>query len=66
MLFDFDGDIYGEDLSVALIGHIRGQLVFAGLDELIAQMKRDSTDARTILAAVAPVGELDRRLGFFG
>ena len=42
--FDFDEDIYGQDLSVALIAHIRGQEVFSGLDELIAAMNRDSAE----------------------
>jgi riboflavin kinase/FMN adenylyltransferase len=65
VIFDFDHDIYGEDLSVALIGHIRGQQVFSGLDDLISAMTRDSARARELLAAAAPVGELDRRLGFF-
>ena len=35
-IFDFDEDIYGETLEVALIGHVRGQEKFRGLDELIA------------------------------
>lgn len=65
VLFDFDEDIYGEDLRVALIAHIRGQRMFSGLDELIAAMKRDSAAARELLARCAPVGELDQRLGFF-
>ena len=65
VLFDFDADIYGEDLAVALVGHIRGQMVFSGLDELIAAMKRDSARAREMLAACKPIGELDSKLGFF-
>ena len=65
MLFDFDEDIYGEDLAVALVGHIRGQEVFSGLDDLIAAMKRDCATAREQLAACGAIGELDRKLGFF-
>lgn len=65
-LFDFSEDIYGETLSVALIGHIRGQEVFKGLDDLIAAMDRDSGKAREMIAAARPIGELDRKLGFFG
>lgn len=65
MLFDFDADIYGEELSVALVAHIRGQQVFSGLDELIAQMTHDSAAARRLLAGCAPIGDLDRKLGFF-
>lgn len=64
-LFDFDEDIYGQTISVALIGHIRGQEVFNGLDELIAAMNRDSGKARDLLAKASPLSELDTRLGFF-
>lgn len=65
VLFDFDEEIYGENLSVALVGHIRGQMMFDGLDQLIAQMHQDSAKARQLLAAAAPIGELDAKLGFF-
>jgi riboflavin kinase/FMN adenylyltransferase len=66
VLFDFDEEIYGETLSVALVGHIRGQEVFSGLEDLIAAMTRDSGRAREMLKAAAPISELDKRLGFFG
>lgn len=65
-LFDFDEDIYGQTIGVALIGHIRGQEVFDGLDALIAAMDRDSQKARDLLARARPLGNLDQRLGFFG
>jgi riboflavin kinase/FMN adenylyltransferase len=64
--FDFSDDIYGRRLSVALLGRIRGVEVFSGLPELIAAMDRDSSKARRITAAAAPLSELDQRLGFFG
>jgi riboflavin kinase/FMN adenylyltransferase len=64
-LFDFDEDIYGQTLGVALVGHIRGQEVFSGLDELIAAMDRDRNKARLMLAEAAPLGALDQALGFF-
>lgn len=65
-LFDFDEDIYGQTITVALIAHIRGQEVFNGLDELIAAMDRDSNKARALIAAARPLSDLDRKLGFFG
>lgn len=65
-LFEFDEDIYGQTLEVALLGHIRGQEVFSGLDELIAAMDRDRTKARAMLADAQPISSLDRALGFFG
>lgn len=65
-LFDFDEDIYGRTLGVALVGHIRGQEVFSGLDELMAAMDRDAQKARAMLAAARPISDVDARLGFFG
>jgi riboflavin kinase / FMN adenylyltransferase len=65
VLFDFNEEIYGQDLSVALVGHIRGQEVFSGLDTLIAAMHLDAARAKQILKSAAPMSDLDRRLGFF-
>lgn len=49
-IFDFKGDIYGEQLSVALIDYLRPEEVFDGLDALIAQMDADCARARDILS----------------
>ena len=65
-IFDFDEDIYGREISVALISHVRGQKVFNGLDALIAAMTADGLTARDMLTRCGPLSELDRRLGFFG
>jgi riboflavin kinase/FMN adenylyltransferase len=64
-LFDFDADIYGRHLEVALIGHIRGQEKFGGLDELISAMNRDKANAKDALTRCGAFGDLDRKLGFF-
>ena len=64
-LFDFDADIYGRHLEIALIDHVRGQEVFNSLDELIAAIARDSGVARGSLTQCGPLGALDRALGFF-
>jgi riboflavin kinase/FMN adenylyltransferase len=48
-LFDFKGDLYGAQLSVALVEYLRPEEKFDGLDALIAQMDRDSAAARRIL-----------------
>ncbi|WDR06612.1 riboflavin kinase [Devosia rhodophyticola] len=64
-LFDFSEDIYGKTLSVALVGHIRGQEVFSGLPDLIAAMDRDSAAAKTILTTALPISGLDAHIGFF-
>ena len=65
-IFDFDEEIYGEELAVALVGHVRGQMMFDGLDGLIAQMRRDCDTARAMLATAQTASVLDRQLGFFG
>ena len=51
-VFEFSGDLYGTPVSVALVDHLRPEENFDGLDTLIAQMDRDSAQARTILAAL--------------
>jgi riboflavin kinase/FMN adenylyltransferase len=48
-LFDFDGDLYGKVLRVALADFIRPEMKFAGLDQLKAQIAADAAAARTIL-----------------
>lgn len=54
-LFDFKGDIYGADISVALVEYIRPEERFDDLDALIAQMDDDCEKARSILKHVAPL-----------
>lgn len=51
-LFDFEGDLYGKHLSVALVEFLRPELKFDGLDALITQMDADSAKARAILSAL--------------
>ena len=48
-LFDFDRDIYGQHMRVALIEYIRPERRFGGLEELTAQIAEDSAAARRIL-----------------
>ncbi|MEV8466020.1 bifunctional riboflavin kinase/FAD synthetase [Fluviibacterium sp. DFM31] len=49
-LFDFAGDLYGAELSVALVDYLRPERRFDGLEALVAQMGADSARARSILA----------------
>jgi len=51
-LFDFDADLYGTHLSVALVEYLRPELTFDGLDALVVQMGADCDRARDILAAL--------------
>lgn len=48
--FDFAGDLYGAQISVALIEFLRDEEKFDGLPALMAQMADDCARARTILA----------------
>ncbi len=49
-LFDFTGDLYGAELSVALVDFLRPELRFEGVDALVTQMDADSAKARAVLA----------------
>jgi len=51
-LFDFAGDLYGAELSVALVDFLRPEMRFDGVDALVTQMDADSAQARAILAAL--------------
>ncbi len=51
-IFDFTGDLYGKTLAVEFLARLRGEEVFADVGALIAQMDRDSAEAREI--AVRP------------
>jgi len=48
-LFDFEGDLYGQHLSVAFAHWLRGEEKFDGLDALIARMNTDCDAARRVL-----------------
>ena len=52
-LFDFDGDIYGQLMRVALVEFLRAERKFDGIDALTAQIAADSHEARQLLAARA-------------
>ena len=48
-LLDFEGDLYGETLSVALVAFLRPEQAFDSVDALIAQMQRDTARTREVL-----------------
>lgn len=48
-LLDFDGDLYGAQLGVQLLTRLREERRFDGAESLVAQMRRDETDARAFL-----------------
>ena len=49
-LFDFDGDLYGRRIEVALHAFIRDEKKFESLDTLVEHMRADEAAARTLLA----------------
>ena len=40
-IFDFDGNLYGKEITVAFYERIRGEVKFTGVDELVGQIKKD-------------------------
>jgi riboflavin kinase/FMN adenylyltransferase len=50
-IIDFDDDIYGEELTLEFVAYSRPELRFAGVDDLVAQMRRDVDEAQVILEA---------------
>jgi riboflavin kinase/FMN adenylyltransferase len=48
-VFDFAGDLYGEEVEVAFYGFLRGEEKFDSVEALIAKMEDDSAKAREIL-----------------
>ena len=50
-LFDFDADLYGQELEVEFIARLRDELTFASMGAMVQQMGRDAADARRLLGA---------------
>lgn len=48
-IFDFDDDIYGEDVVVEILDFIRKETKFNGLEELKAQIRADVAYCKTLL-----------------
>lgn len=50
-LIDRDDDLYGRVLRVAFVSRLRGERRFAGVEELVAQMRNDVEDAKRVCAS---------------
>ncbi len=48
--FDATGDWYGVHVKVEFVGRLRETRKFSGPDALVAQLRKDATDARALLA----------------
>ena len=49
-LFDFEGDLYGQELAVEFLAFIRGEERFANAEALVARMQIDAREARAAIA----------------
>lgn len=50
-LFDFEGDLYGDRLTVEVVERLRGDEPFPGLAALSRQLERDAVESRSVLGA---------------
>jgi riboflavin kinase/FMN adenylyltransferase len=48
-VFDFNGDLYGREIEVEFVAKLRDELRFDSVDEMVAQIHRDASDARAVL-----------------
>ncbi len=48
-LLDFDGDLYGEAITVSVGERVRGQMRFSSTEELVEQMGRDVKAVRALV-----------------
>jgi riboflavin kinase/FMN adenylyltransferase len=55
VLFDFDDDLYGRTIEVALHHYLRPEAKFDSVEALMAQMDQDAAEARRLLAAGVPL-----------
>jgi riboflavin kinase/FMN adenylyltransferase len=51
-LFNYEKDIYGQDLRTKVIERIRDELKFSNLDDLKSQILKDNEKAKKILGSL--------------
>jgi riboflavin kinase/FMN adenylyltransferase len=52
-LFDFDREMYGEDVEVRFLKYLRAEKKFENLSDLQAQIRKDADSARVICSSMA-------------
>ena len=50
-ILDFDGDLYGEQLTIEFVARLRGEERFESVEDLVEQMRRDVENTRELLAS---------------
>lgn len=48
-LLDFNGDLYGQAVTLEFIARLRPEMKFAGVETLVAQIKQDIENAKSLL-----------------
>jgi len=51
-IFDFSQDIYGDEVKLEIIQHVRNEIQFNGVNELQKQLEQDLKDCKKILSVV--------------
>ena len=51
-LFDFHRDLYGETLEVGFVKRLRDEQKFSGVEELVAQIRRDAEEAQSLFSSL--------------
>jgi riboflavin kinase/FMN adenylyltransferase len=57
-LIGFEGDIYGETLTVRLVTRLRDEQRFSSIDALVVQLRHDVAAASTVLGERGTVARL--------
>jgi riboflavin kinase / FMN adenylyltransferase len=52
-LFDFEGDLYGRQLSITFLAFLREEKKFDGMEQLVEQIKLDAAEARAFLSEMS-------------
>lgn len=50
-LLDFDGDLYGETMTLEFLQRLRPEAAFASVTELVEQIRQDVSQARTLFSS---------------
>jgi riboflavin kinase/FMN adenylyltransferase len=62
-IFDFQGDLYGQNLTIVFHGFLRAEEKFDSAQALMKQMDQDAAEAQAMLSGINPLTPLDLTLG---